>query len=134
MLSELDANQGLWKRVAESKLSIPLFIISDKQLPDDIPHPPYLTGILPPAPAERSENSRQLFAAANHYLEQLLPPFFARMMDYAAGHNVTFACPGHQGGQFFRRHPTGEQFLPILWRKPVFVPTCVMLMSRWETC
>lgn len=40
VLSELDANQGLWKRVAESKLSIPLFIISDKQLPDDIPHPP----------------------------------------------------------------------------------------------
>lgn len=110
VLSEQDANQGLWKRVADSKLSIPLFVISDKQLPDNASIPDYLTALLPPAPAAREENSRQLRDAANQYLEQLLPPFFARMMDYAAGHNVTFACPGHQGGQFFRRHPTGEQF------------------------
>ncbi|MBN6359831.1 MULTISPECIES: ornithine decarboxylase [Providencia] len=110
VLSEQDANQGLWERVVESQLSIPLFIISDKQLPTDGNLPPYLTALLPPAPAAREENSRQLLDAADQYLEQLLPPFFARMMDYAAGHNVTFACPGHQGGQFFRRHPTGEQF------------------------
>ncbi|STQ43005.1 Ornithine decarboxylase, constitutive [Ewingella americana] len=24
--------------------------------------------------------------------------------------NATFACPGHQGGEFFRRHPAGRQF------------------------
>lgn len=24
--------------------------------------------------------------------------------------NSTFACPGHQGGQFFRKHPVGRQF------------------------
>lgn len=75
VLSEQDANQGLWKRVIDSKLSIPLFIISDKQLPDNIEMPSYVTAILPPAPAERNENSRQLLDAANRYLEQLLPPF-----------------------------------------------------------
>ncbi|MDR2242716.1 MAG: ornithine decarboxylase, partial [Providencia alcalifaciens] len=85
VLSEQDANQGLWKRVADSKLSIPLFVISDKQLPDNAPTPDYLTALLLPAPAAREENSRQLRDAANQYLEQLLPPFFARMMDYAAG-------------------------------------------------
>lgn len=75
MLSEQDANQGLWERVVESQLSIPLFIISDKQLPTDENLPPYLTALLPPAPAAREENSRQLLDAANQYLEQLLPPF-----------------------------------------------------------
>ncbi|GAB7198798.1 hypothetical protein OS12_02390 [Dickeya oryzae] len=24
--------------------------------------------------------------------------------------NTTFACPGHQGGSFFRKHPAGRQF------------------------
>ncbi|EKT53099.1 ornithine decarboxylase [Providencia sneebia] len=110
VLSEQDANQGLWKRVVESKLNIPLFVISDQHLPEGSQKPPYLTAILSSALTERGENSRQLLEAANGYFEQLFPPFFARMMDYAAGHNVTFACPGHQSGQFFRRHPTGEQF------------------------
>ena len=25
--------------------------------------------------------------------------------------NSAFDCPGHQGGQFFRRHPAGNQFV-----------------------
>jgi len=29
---------------------------------------------------------------------------------YVEMENSTFACPGHQGGEFFRRHPAGRQF------------------------
>ena len=31
-------------------------------------------------------------------------------MAYDGEANVTFACPGHQGGQFFRKSPTGQLF------------------------
>ncbi|MBO1916798.1 hypothetical protein J4727_21150 [Providencia rettgeri] len=48
-------------------------MINSCQLDENLP--PYLTALLPPAPAAREENSRQLLDAANQYLEQLLPPF-----------------------------------------------------------
>ncbi|CSA30444.1 ornithine decarboxylase [Vibrio cholerae] len=44
------------------------------------------------------------------YQESLLPPFFGTLKKYVDMGNSTFACPGHQGGQFFRKHPVGRQF------------------------
>ena len=40
----------------------------------------------------------------------LLPPFFGGLMSYDAEANVAFACPGHQGGQFYRKSPAGQLF------------------------
>jgi ornithine decarboxylase len=40
----------------------------------------------------------------------LLPPFFGGMMAYDAEANISFACPGHQGGQFYRKSPAGQLF------------------------
>ncbi len=40
----------------------------------------------------------------------LLPPFFGGMMAYDVAANVAFACPGHQGGQFYRKSPAGQLF------------------------
>ncbi|GHZ42199.1 ornithine decarboxylase, inducible [Vibrio cholerae] len=42
--------------------------------------------------------------------QSLLPPFFGTLKKYVDMGNSTFACPGHQGGQFFRKHPVGRQF------------------------
>ena len=52
----------------------------------------------------------QLETAARQYEECLLPPFFDALKHYTEAANATFACPGHQGGQFFRKHPAGRQF------------------------
>ncbi|VTQ23257.1 Ornithine decarboxylase [Escherichia coli] len=39
------------------------------------------------------------------------PPFFRALVDYVNQGNSAFDCPGHQGGEFFRRHPAGNQFV-----------------------
>jgi len=54
---------------------------------------------------------RQLEAAAQKYETQLRPPFFRALVDYVNQGNSAFDCPGHQGGEFFRRHPAGNQFV-----------------------
>lgn len=41
---------------------------------------------------------------------RFLPPFFKALKAYVEEHNLPFDCPGHQGGEFFRRHPVGEEF------------------------
>ena len=44
------------------------------------------------------------------YEASILPPFFKALSDYVGENNAQFDCPGHQGGQFFAKHPTGRAF------------------------
>ena len=53
---------------------------------------------------------KQIEAAAKKYEEEMLPPFFRALADYVEDGNSQFDCPGHQGGQFFARHPAGRAF------------------------
>jgi len=45
-----------------------------------------------------------------NYEASILPPFFRALSDYVGDENSQFDCPGHQGGQFFYKHPTGRAF------------------------
>jgi arginine/lysine/ornithine decarboxylase len=54
--------------------------------------------------------AKQIVASIVDYGMSLLPPFFGGMMAYDAEANVSFACPGHQGGQFYRKSPAGQLF------------------------
>lgn len=47
---------------------------------------------------------------ASSYEALILPPFFKALSDYVGDNNAQFDCPGHQGGQFFAKHPTGRAF------------------------
>lgn len=53
---------------------------------------------------------RQIEAAADKYEESMLPPFFRALADYVEEGNSQFDCPGHQGGQFYCKHPAGRAF------------------------
>jgi len=54
--------------------------------------------------------AKQVVASVVHYGLSLLPPFFGGLMAYDSEANITFACPGHQGGQFYRKAPAGQLF------------------------
>lgn len=56
----------------------------------------------------------QLEAAADAYEQALLPPFFKTLKTYVEMENSTFACPGHQGGEFFRKTPGRPAVLRFL--------------------
>ncbi len=54
--------------------------------------------------------AKQVIASVVEYGMSLLPPFFGGLMAYDAEANISFACPGHQGGQFYRKSPAGQLF------------------------
>jgi ornithine decarboxylase len=54
--------------------------------------------------------AKQVIASLLRYARTLLPPFFGGLMAYDREANVAFDCPGHQGGQFYRKSPTGQLF------------------------
>jgi len=54
--------------------------------------------------------AKQVIASLVKYGRDLLPPFFGGLMAYDGEANVAFDCPGHQGGQFYRKSPAGQLF------------------------
>jgi ornithine decarboxylase len=54
--------------------------------------------------------AKQVLTSLVNYGTSLLPPFFGGLMSYDADGNIAFDCPGHQGGQFYRKSPAGQLF------------------------
>jgi hypothetical protein len=54
--------------------------------------------------------AKQVVASVVKYGRSLLPPFFGGLMAYDVEANIAFDCPGHQGGQFYRKSPAGQLF------------------------
>jgi ornithine decarboxylase len=54
--------------------------------------------------------AKQVVASVIKYGMSLLPPFFGGLVAYDADATVAFDCPGHQGGQFYRKSPAGQLF------------------------
>ncbi len=54
--------------------------------------------------------AKQVVASVVKYGLSLLPPFFGGLMAYDGEANIAFDCPGHQGGQFYRKSPAGQLF------------------------
>jgi len=54
--------------------------------------------------------AKQVVASVIKYGMGLLPPFFGGLVAYDADATIAFDCPGHQGGQFYRKSPAGQLF------------------------
>jgi len=63
--------------------------------------------------------SKQVTASLVKYGMSLLPPFFAGLMAYDGEAMIAFDCPGHQGGQFYKKSPAGQMFFKF-FGEPVF--------------
>ena len=91
--------------------SIPLFVITNDgdaliKAGDYLPNMKLYT-------AHRLDESilaEDVETAAMRYEYAVLPPFFRALTKYSTNGNLQFDCPGHQGGDFFKRHPTGHAF------------------------
>ncbi len=94
--------------VTKTKFGIPIIIITrkDKKIEPYIAEKAYL--VLNGENENIEKNSAQIEKAALEYQEKVLPPFFRSLANYMEMHNVKFNCPGHQGGQYFRKHPAGR--------------------------
>ena len=110
VLSVDDVTQGMLARIEEHGLNIPLFVAVCCEEELDNAVLPALHGVFELCGKNTQFYGKQLEAAAAKYESELLPPFFNTLTQYVEMGNATFACPGHQGGEFFRKHPAGRQF------------------------
>jgi ornithine decarboxylase len=54
--------------------------------------------------------AKQVVASVVQYGLKIIPPFFGGLLAYDSEANIAFDCPGHQGGQFYRKSPAGQLF------------------------
>ncbi|EKN6222034.1 ornithine decarboxylase SpeF [Yersinia enterocolitica] len=110
VLSVQDINNGVIESIHSLGLDIPIFaaVCCEEELNTDVL--PSLNGVFELCGDNTEFYGKQLESAAEKYEKELLPPFFSTLKKYVEMGNSTFACPGHQGGQFFRKHPAGRQF------------------------
>lgn len=54
--------------------------------------------------------ARHIIREAKKYLDELAPPFFNALMDYASDSSYSWHCPGHSGGVAFLKSPVGQMF------------------------
>ncbi|WP_238083758.1 MULTISPECIES: ornithine decarboxylase SpeF [Pseudescherichia] len=111
VLSINDIHKGMVEKIEETGFNIPIFVMTHEAECVPATYLPDIYGVFQYGNANREYYSRQLEAAALKYERGLRPPFFSALIDYVKQGNSAFDCPGHQGGQFFRRHPTGSQFV-----------------------
>ncbi|EOI3566911.1 ornithine decarboxylase [Cronobacter dublinensis] len=102
VLSVPDTRSGILALLARTGFNLPVFVYLQEGETCALPVSGTLTG--------SAQGFLALETAAQAYEENLLPPFFDTLTQYVEMQNSTFACPGHQHGEFFRKHPAGRQF------------------------
>ncbi|MEG9498977.1 ornithine decarboxylase SpeF [Mannheimia indoligenes] len=118
VLSTEDVHQYIDKILAK-EFNIPVFIVVESgkilapQYFDKVYHIQDLNNY------DINLYSRQIETAVHLYEEKMLPPFFKMLSEYVEMGNTAFDCPGHQGGQYFRKHPAGR-FLYDFYGENIF--------------
>ncbi|EDK15017.1 ornithine decarboxylase SpeF [Haemophilus influenzae] len=118
VLSSSDVGEYL-DRIKATKFDVPVFVVQtyeqqvDPKFYDSIYHIQDLNGY------DIKLYSRQIETAAKLYEEKMLPPFFKMLSEYVEMGNIAFDCPGHQGGQYYRKHPAGR-FLYDFYGENIF--------------
>lgn len=118
VLSSSDVGEYL-DRIQATKFGVPVFVVQteeqqvDPKFYDAIYHIQDLNGY------DIKLYSRQIETASKLYEEKMLPPFFKMLSEYVEMGNIAFDCPGHQGGQYYRKHPAGR-FLYDFYGENIF--------------
>jgi ornithine decarboxylase len=110
VVGRADAEAVIKSRDARG-LAMPVFMLSARDTGTlTAPYLPSLHGVLIADFETRDFYKKRLAASVEAYFESLRTPFFGTLMQYDYEANRSWACPGHQGGQMFMRHPAGRLF------------------------
>ena len=101
---------AVWEEIERLGFGIPIFAAVEYGQSVPAEWLPEVYGVIELSLDQKFYNGQLVDAAAADYIDALDPPFFRALKDYTDYGNAAFDCPGHQGGQFFRKHPSGRRF------------------------
>ncbi|HGG4022373.1 TPA: ornithine decarboxylase [Salmonella enterica subsp. enterica serovar Aberdeen] len=102
VITTADSRSGILALLKRTGFHLPVFMLAD----EPVSAPVGVTAVI----GGNAQEWLELENAACRYEAELLPPFYGTLTQYVDMGNSTFACPGHQHGEFFRKHPAGRHF------------------------
>ncbi|EBU4837168.1 ornithine decarboxylase [Salmonella enterica] len=102
VITTADSRSGILALLKRTGFHLPVFMLVD----EPVSAPAGVTAVI----GGNAQEWLELENAACRYEAELLPPFYGTLTQYVDMGNSTFACPGHQHGEFFRKHPAGRHF------------------------
>ncbi|MEG1583382.1 MAG: ornithine decarboxylase [Cetobacterium sp.] len=93
-------------KIDETKFEIPVFILTSNS--NEVKNLKSNHQILDLNNFNKESSDEEIERVAALYQSKVLPPFFKVLDEYSQRGNLQFDCPGHQGGAYFRKHPTGR--------------------------
>ena len=110
VVSSVEHIETAVEKVKNSGFGVPVFLALQPNEAVPAAVLPELSGVIQLGLGSRHYYGKQIAAAADEYAAQLAPPFFNALKNYTKRGYAAFDCPGHQGGQFFAKHPAGREF------------------------
>lgn len=102
VITAADSRSGILTLLKRIGFQLPVFLFSEYV----VELPAGVTALI----NGNEQHWLELESAACRYEDNLLPPFYDTLTQYVEMDNSTFACPGHQHGAFFKKHPAGRHF------------------------
>ena len=92
--------------------SLPIFVVTNRVLLADLPYAALhgVTGYMWKLEDTPHFIAGRVSYALRTYVDELLPPFFGRLMEFAEHHEYSWHTPGHTGGTAFLKTPVGQSF------------------------
>lgn len=105
-----DQSTELIELIHEKGFNIPIFILKTSESTVVDKYLDKVYSIIDTSEENINYYSHKIEQAISNYETSLLPPFFRTLTEYVEAGKSQFDCPGHQGGQFFVKHPAGKAF------------------------
>ena len=110
----LTKNDLEWiKKIEDLHFDIPIIIVIEEGTEDEKTKLPKFgaSAVIDSSKKNIELYSRKIENLAQKYENQIDSPFFRALKDYTISANSEFSTPGHQGGEFFMKHPAGKSFV-----------------------
>src|SRR3954471_16799770 len=109
----LERGRALVRAVRETGFQTPLWAVADAHRLEDMAVSGLtgeVAGYVYLGQQTPTYYAKQIVGSVVSYGLSLLPPFFGGLFLLDAEAHAAFDCPGHQGGQFYRKSPAGQIF------------------------
>lgn len=125
VITVADSRSGILALLKRTGFHIPVFLFAES----DVDVPAGVNAVI----CGQAQDWLELESAACQYEEELLPPFYDTLTQYVEMGNSTFACPGHQHGEFLRSIRRADISMSSLART-CSARICATLTLSWAIC
>ena len=122
ILTEND--KEIMTKIKDTKFNIPIILITDKiNIPDDLVN--LVDKIIGTEEGNKDIHAKQVEICSSQYEKDIESPFFRLVKEYITLGKNQFNCPGHHGGMFFEKHPSGKSFINFFGKNIFRADLCI---------